>query len=228
MSNSCEFHTFDDSRHLDEALAQRVAELLWEAIKKRVSATIAVSGGSTPVNFFRLLSSKPLPWKQVLVTLADERWVPPGDSRSNEKLVRDNLLVNQAGEAQFCGLWSDLPTPEESARQCNTELVGLGMLDVIVLGMGEDGHTASLFPGSEALRVKGVDFIAVEASKPPPLRITMSFERLLNSRHVFVHITGISKKAVLESALANSDGEGIPIGFVVRNARRSPEIFWCP
>ena len=145
------------TRHdLDVALALRVADHLETDIKLNGRATAVVSGGRTPVGFFKQLAEQDIAWDRVSVTLADERWLDASHSDSNERLVREHLLTRCAADASFI----PLKNMAASARRGQKELAGclkqVGMFSVVVLGMGDDGHTASLFPGMANL-AKGLD-----------------------------------------------------------------------
>ena len=134
-----------------DALAQRVADALRQAIDSRGSATLVVSGGRSPVAFFGALAQQALDWRQVLVSLADERWVPVNHASSNEALVRRHLLRGAASEAKFLGLYRVAGSLEQAAELADAAFAELPPIDVLVLGMGDDGHTASLFPEGKEL-----------------------------------------------------------------------------
>jgi len=142
---------FADRSVLDAQMAEDVAVILRDAIDIRGAATLVVSGGSTPKGFFRKLSGKAIDWSKVTVTLADERWVPPGHADSNHRLVQENLLQGGAGSASFIPLVSEHAHPRAAVDEITQALSRLGTLDVVILGMGGDGHFASLFPDSAAL-----------------------------------------------------------------------------
>ena len=142
-----EFKEFQDSPALVAALANQVAGLLRAAIKERGRASLVVSGGATPVPFFAALSAQALDWQQVTITLADERWVDPADPDSNEQLVRRHLLQNRAAAARFVGLKTGAITAVQGEKECGARLALVPRpFDALILGMGNDGHTASLFP----------------------------------------------------------------------------------
>ncbi len=148
---SANMHIFENPSALAEALADDVGARLAAAIAARGTASLAVSGGSTPKAFFRSLSRRELDWSKVTVTLVDERFVPPENDRSNHRLVADNLLKDGAAEARFVPLYQAAETAEAAAAIASGRTASLGApLDVVVLGMGTDGHTASFFPGGDA------------------------------------------------------------------------------
>ena len=141
-----ERQAFADRDTLDQALAARVVSSLQQGIAQRGTAHLVVSGGSTPVNLFSILADVDIDWSCVVVLLADERCVPVDHEDSNERLVRETLLTAKAHQAQFVSL---LPTPEDEIANIaglSTLLGALPRFDMVLLGMGEDAHTASLFP----------------------------------------------------------------------------------
>lgn len=137
---------------LSRELANRIAADLDAAISDRGTASLVVSGGRSPVKLFERLRTQSLDWSHVSVALADERWLDPADPASNERLVRDVLRKDPAATARFTGLKNGAATPDLGAESAWQTVAGVSRpLDIVVLGMGDDGHTASLFPGSPNL-----------------------------------------------------------------------------
>ena len=224
--------SFDDRHALDRALAADVAATLVSAIAERGSATLVVSGGTTPVGFFELLSHKALPWAQVSVLLADERWVAADDAASNEKLVRQHLLINAARSARFIPLKTADEQPEQAASALDRQLSALGTFDLVILGMGADGHTASLFPGADTLAVgldlqSGKQCIAVTPPCAPHRRLSMTLPRLLDSRQIFLHITGDEKRAVLAAALDGGEASALPIAALLAQHKTPLQLYFA-
>lgn len=232
-SNSAraDWRTFPTREALAEALADDVADVLRHALKTREQALLAVSGGSTPGNFFDALSWKHLDWANVVVTLVDERFVPPSSDRSNERLVRERLLRNEARLARFMPLYSNAASVEAAAGQADAGLALFGRApDAVVLGMGLDGHTASFFPDAPNLdaltdpaqtrRVMPVD--APSAGEP---RLTLTLPLLVGARFVALHIEGQEKKAVLEAAL--TPGGNKPISAIFAHAHGPVPVYWA-
>lgn len=223
-----EFHTREQ---LDCALAQHVSELLIEAIAARGKATLVVSGGTTPVGFFKLLSKQVLDWKRVIVTLADERWVDADHDASNEWFVGKNLLINNASKASFIPLITGHVSPYDAEQALNSLLDKIGTIDVLVLGMGVDGHTASLFPNTLSLK-EGINinskqsFIGVMPLVAPHQRISMTLARLLNSRKIIFHITGVEKRVVFEKACAEFNPQILPISALLHQAITPVALYW--
>ncbi len=232
MDNTPEMVVGDTREALAEVLAKDTAAYLQQGIDTNGVATMVVSGGSTPVPFFQALRQCPLPWNKVTVLVADERWVSLGSDDSNEKLVRDHLhiegmnilsLAPEAGESLDTGV---IRLEEQLKALPKT-------LDVVILGMGEDGHTASLFPHHPQLKAGlelpgEVDCLPIENSpKPPPQRVTLTAKHLLACRNLILHITGDAKRAVYEQALACDNPHDLPISFFLKQPQIPVTTYWA-
>ncbi len=228
------FKEFKDSATLVAVLATQVAEFLRVGIRERGRASLVVSGGSTPVPFFAALSELALDWKQVVIILADERWVDPTAADSNEHLVRQHLLQNRAAMASFVGLKTGAPTAVQGEKECGDRLALLPRpFDVLILGMGNDGHTASLFPQAtrlgEALSLdSGKLCLAITPPVAPHERMTLTLPALLQSRQIILHLVGPGKRAVYEEALANGPVAEMPIRAVLGQTTAPVTVFWAP
>ena len=228
------FKEFKDSPTLVAALAGQVADLLRFAIKERGKASLVVSGGSTPVPFFAALSALALDWRQVVITLADERWVDPTDADSNERLVHQHLLQNRAAVARFVGLKTEAATAVQGEQECAERLAPLpNPFDVLILGMGNDGHTASLFPQAtrlgEALDMNsGTLCLAITPPTASHERMTLTLPALLQSRQIILHLVGSGKRAVYEKALAKGPVAEMPIRAVLGQSAAPVTVFWAP
>ncbi|WP_075995588.1 6-phosphogluconolactonase [Salaquimonas pukyongi] len=216
-----QFTTFDDGTELARWLAKDVAGQLSAAIEKRGTALLAVSGGKTPVRFFRELSAIEIDWSKVNITLADERFVSPNSGRSNQRLVTVELLQNKAAKANFLPLYTNEDI-NVSVAEAENALAGHLPLDVIVLGMGVDGHTASLFPGADALR-KATDpqgqslLLVADAPGAEEPRITMTLPAIAAAGAQYLHFEGQEKRKTFEAAQEASDPASAPIGFVLEH-----------
>lgn len=219
-----EDHLFADSEALAEALATDVATALKEAIAERGRATLAVSGGSTPKRFFAALSGKTLAWDKVTVTLVDERFVPETDERSNQRLVVSTLLQDEATRARFVPLYNAAASIEEAAEHASAVIAALPRpFDVVVLGMGTDGHTASFFPGGDRLQDALSDTLAkpvfaMEAPGAGEPRLTLSFAAIADAHLLVLHIEGPEKNATLKEAMKGGAEEEMPIRAVLNRA----------
>ncbi|MBT5388960.1 MAG: 6-phosphogluconolactonase [Porticoccaceae bacterium] len=223
---------YENTSALDIELAEKVAGLLADDIAAKGKASLVVSGGRTPMGFFQLLSQQMLDWHSVKVTLADERWVNNEHKDSNEKLVRENLLINEARHADFVPLKTAADNALEGEVETELALAAIGQFTVVILGMGDDGHTASLFPGAEALPLglamdSGRTAIAVTPTEAPHQRISLTLPRLLNSRQLIIHISGAGKQSLLQAAQAGDDVAELPIRAILKQQAAPLSIYWA-
>ncbi len=230
---SIDRRSFADKATLAKELAEAVADRIRAAIAERGAAAIAVSGGSTPGKFFGALGkTKDIDWSKVVVTLVDERWVDETSDRSNALLVNEKMLQGPAAVARFFPLYSGGDEPSADAVAKTNALVSTLPMPfaAVILGMGNDGHTASFFPGgdtlAEALTSAGPT-LAIRAPGAGEPRITFTLPRLLETDGLYLHIEGEEKAAVLETALGNGPVEDMPIRAVLR-ADAPLAIYWCP
>lgn len=222
------------SRHeLDLSLAKTVSQLLDNAIKKNGKASIAVSGGSTPKGFFHLLSQCDIDWSKVTITLADERWVSIESQDSNTRLVHENLLQNNAASATFFHLKEGEDFTSDVLATLNAKVKQTVFpLDVVILGMGEDGHTASLFPCSDqitdCLATDNKDvLLKVVPQTAPYQRISFSFAALSESKNTFLHLCGENKQLVLNKALQGKDSFEMPIRAFLQHPTINVKVYWA-
>ena len=223
---------FENTSALDIALAEQITAMLAADIIATGSASLVVSGGRTPMGFFHLLSQQDLNWSAVTVTLADERWVDHRHQDSNEKLVRENLLINNAVQANFVSAKNAASDAVDGEADLEQSLAAIGRFTVVILGMGDDGHTASLFPDAEALAL-GLDMnsgrtaIAVTPPVAPHQRISMTLPRLLDAQQVVIHISGAGKQAVLQAAREGDDIAELPIRAILHQQIAPLKIYWA-
>ena len=223
---------FESKDALNNAFAERIIQILQEAISQQGRASLLVSGGRTPMPLFKSLSETNIDWSKVDISLVDERWVAEDDSASNTKMVKENLLQNHAAAANFVPLKNAQNDASDAVAWCTDNLQNIKQpFDVLILGMGEDGHTASLFPCSEQIS-QGLDltcdasYIAVQPTTAPNQRMSLTLKAILTSQNIFLHLTGDSKKQVLEQALAGDDEQEMPIRAVLQRAE--VELMWAP
>ena len=217
-------HDFPDGAALAPAFADWTADILRAAIAARGMALLVVSGGSTPKRYFAALSGRDLDWSRVAVTLADERRVPDDSPRSNAKLVRETLLQGAAAKAQFCPLADSRVPPEQELAQAASRVAQLPLpADLVVLGMGDDGHTASWFPHAAGL-AEAVDpaaralVAAMDAPDGLEPRLTLTGRALLRARALALHVEGAKKAEVLARAQGEGAVADMPIRAVLRGA----------
>ncbi|HEY1944333.1 MAG TPA: 6-phosphogluconolactonase [Roseiarcus sp.] len=218
---------------LAPAFAQWTADRLSEAVEQRGAALLVVSGGTTPVHFFEALSTQPIDWSRISITLADERRVPDDSPRSNAKLVRETLLSENAASAHFVPLADSRLGEDRELAAANARIAALpAPADVVVLGMGDDGHTASWFPNAEGL-AEAIDVGAralvapIRAPGAPEPRLTLTGRVILRARAIALHIEGPKKLATLDKAFADGPVEDMPIRAVLRQATERLTLFYA-
>lgn len=217
--------TFPTGAALADAAAQAIAAGLEGGLRTRGRATLVATGGRSPGPVFDRLKDAALDWARIDVTLSDERCVAEDDPASNTRIVRERLLTGQAAAARLLPLW-----PQSAAG----ELAAILPFEAVMLGMGEDGHVASLIPGDPGLE-DGLTtsdltrLVPAGLGKPPVARITLTLHALLQARAIFLLIAGETKRDVVQQALAGAD---LPVGRLVAQARASRDtalrILWSP
>jgi 6-phosphogluconolactonase len=237
MSDTPEDHRFETRAELNIALAAEIIGWLNEAVKARGSASFVASGGTTPGPLYDLLSDMAAPWRDVHVTLADERWVTSDDPRSNERLIRARLLRDLAATARFTPLKTDDAEPETAEASVGAALCALPRpFDVMLLGLGENGHTASLFPHGEGLAA-ALDIAdpalaravrPIPPDDPTPPRLSMSLRALLDSRRIVLFFTGEAKWKAYQDALGAGDVADAPVRAVLRQSQVPVQVWWAP
>ena len=226
-----------NASELNVRLAQDIAQRLTTAIQVRGVAVLSVSGGKSPVALFEALRVIDIDWSCVRVTLVDERCVPGTHPDSNALLVKTHLLQDLAAKAQLIGMVPSasepLDTPEALVDAARAALVAAGTADVLVLGMGADGHTASLFPDApnlaDALDVHNTQScVAIELTNPPAnapyARITQTLTQILSARHIVLPLSGADKLHTLQQAWQHAT-PARPISFVLHQSQ-TPVALW--
>ncbi|MDO9519684.1 MAG: 6-phosphogluconolactonase [Pseudohongiella sp.] len=225
---------FATPQALVDELSMTIASRLECAIQQQGHASLAVSGGSTPGPLFNALSLIDLPWAQVVISLVDERWVDENHPDSNAAMVRRNLLKNYASTARLVTMKINEADAFVAQKKVNHLLENSILpLDIVLLGMGTDGHTASLFPDAEGLaQALDVDDTAIccgiRVTGMPYTRMTLTLRTLLNARCRILHIQGMSKKQTLLKALEPGPIAKMPVKAVLESALADTEIYYSP
>ncbi len=206
-----------------EMMMMRLADVLASQIKQALlthdRASLAVPGGTTPGPIFDTLCAVDLDWSRVDVLLTDERWVPETSDRSNTALLRRRLLVNRAAAAQLIPLYADAPAPEDRLADLTAGLAAALPLSVVLLGMGADMHTESLFPGADQLELAltgDAPLVAMRAPGAPEPRITLSAAVLNAAMARHIVIVGAEKRAALDQA-QGLDPQDAPVAAVLKD-----------
>jgi 6-phosphogluconolactonase len=231
MPIEIERRDFTDDKHLAPAFADWTAQKLNAAIVDRGAALLIVSGGKTPAGYFTALSNAPLDWTRVSITLADERRVSDESPRSNARFVRQTLLRNRAGAATFIPLADSRLSESQELMAAGARVANLPLpADLVVLGMGDDGHTASWFPGAdklaEAMDPGARQFVApITAPDAPEPRLTLTGRVILRAQSIALLIEGQDKMTTFAKALEDGPEEAMPIRSVLRRAANRLTIF---
>lgn len=227
-------YVFENGAQMADTLANYVSDAISAGIAERGRASLVLSGGSTPKRLFRHLAERPLAWKDVTVTLSDERWVGEDSQDSNAAMLRRELLWGEAAAAEFIALKTEHDTPESAEAACAQRLAAMpAPYDLVVLGMGTDGHTASLFPGDANLAsaLDPDNRQVCIAARPPGAaqpRMSLTLASLLRCRRLVLLIAGDAKRDVLESALEDGPVTEMPVRALLRQTAVPVDIFWAP
>ncbi len=225
-------HIFSNQEALIEALSQSILANLQKAIDEKGKASLLVSGGSTPKPLFEKLRKTVFAWDKVSVGLCDERWVDVSKEESNEHFVKKYLLQEEAAKAHFIGMYcedTDIYMAQKVCTQKMKEI--LSPFDVLILGMGTDAHTASLFPENikleEAFDLKNENFcITIEPTTAPYIRMSLTLHAILSAKHIYLHFEGKEKIAVYEEAIGGEDIYTMPIRSVLNQEIKEIEVFY--
>lgn len=227
---------FESKAQMNQAVLSDTVTLLENNLNEKNVANFFVSGGSTPEPLYRSLSSTTLPWERINVAMVDERWVEPNHPRSNEAFINRTLLINHAKSAPFLSMKRNTPTPEDALDQLNKAYSDIGKPNITILGMGDDGHTASLFPNAKGLNhaMETSDICcAIEAHKSKVTgeetkRVSISLQTILNSDIVYLLISGESKLEAYNKALAESDQMLMPVASILKQTSTPVHVYWAP
>jgi 6-phosphogluconolactonase len=224
---------FQDRKKLFAGLTNDFSERLTDIIAKRRKASLALAGGTTPGPLYEALSNLPLKWERVSVTLTDERWVSPEDPASNEWLIRDVLLKRRAAVATFLGFKTNHAKASGGAATAEKRISPIMPFDIVLLGMGPDGHIASLIPGTEGFEAavdptgtRKMAGIHAPGAAGAPERMTLTIPGILASRRIILLFMGQDKLAVYNEA---KEGRGAsPIRDLLLQKKVPVHAFWAP
>ncbi len=213
---------YTDAQTMAHKVAEQIASELRSALNTKKRVTFSVPGGRTPGPVFDLLSQKNLDWARVDVVLNDERWVPQSSDRSNTRLLKQRLLVNLAKSANLLPLYADAPTPEEKLPELAIAIKGALPIDVLLLGMGDDMHTASLFPDADKIAESFADdapiLLPMRARVANEARITLTAPVLKGAMSTHILIKGQGKLAVILRAAEVNNPLQAPISAFLTGA----------
>jgi 6-phosphogluconolactonase len=227
-------HTAANAEALAQSLAADIAQRLLLTLRRQTTATLFVSGGKSPIALFKALASRALPWHAITICLADERCVHNTDEASNALLVRTHLLQGYAAAAPFVPLVDvppnvAMPAPPALADAATNAVGALGGIDVLVLGMGADGHTASLFPQAPQLQ-QGLDLnapvgcIATSPHTAPHERVSLNLSAILSASHIAVAVGGGADKLAVYSQVKAAQSDSLPLSHVLHRRGAKPSI----
>ena len=222
---------FDSRESASCALADHIAAVLESAVTQRGNASIVVCGGTSPLETFRFLRQKKLPWHNVTIVPSDERLVTVDHEDSNEGMIRRELMQDEAAAAKFLSLAQAGIRNRQQLSDLNSQLNNLVKpIDVVMLGMGGDGHTASLFPNSESISAALGSDDACVVQHPPHLddaRLSLTPRLLLDAQEIVLLFFGDDKRATYEQAIDAGPVDDLPVRFLLHQERVSIRTYWA-
>jgi 6-phosphogluconolactonase len=227
---------FPDADSMIANLADEIVRRLSAAVRDRGRASFVVSGGTTPGALFDVLSERDAPWDKVWITLSDERWIAPSEDGSNENLVRTQLLRGKAASAHFVAMKTKDAKPEDAQAAVGAAIAAMPHpFDVTLLGMGDDGHTASLYPRAAELKAALdtqapalVHAVHAQNAAATGDRMTLTLRAIMDSQWIVVLIKGAAKLKTYRDAEQGADPLEMPVRTVLAQAEVPVEVFWAP
>ena len=223
---------FTDKAKLELELAEEISQKLDLELKNKGEANLLVSGGSTPKKLYEILSNKKIDWKNVSIGLIDERFVATNTEESNELLIKNTLLKNKAADAKFIGLIFNINDYKENLNiTISKHKPFYKSITCSILGMGSDGHTASLFPNFEEVYTDDSIYgdkmiINTKATSEPSKRISYTKAKILSSKHLFLYFNGKEKLDVFNSAKENKNASIRPISAFIHQNINTLNVFY--
>jgi 6-phosphogluconolactonase len=219
-TNKMNITQFENAQAITEFLTIDISRKLADAITNNGKASLVVSGGRSPIALFNALSTSDIDWSKVIISLVDDRWVGSTHESSNELLVKTHLLINNASAATFIGLVGQQKSAFDGVNDAVTKIASMTQIDIMILGMGEDGHTASIFPCCEqVIDAMSPDnhsrLIATQPATAAFERISLTLNEILDAKHVYLPLSGEGKVSVFETAQQLSDYKKMPISAVI-------------
>lgn len=230
-------HHFDDFAALETALVARLARGLSSALSDHGKASLVCAGGTTPLPLYETLSHAELDWSHVWAIPSDERWAGRDTDASNERNIRAHLGINHAKDLNIIPFKTDDATPEQGAPKTEAVLAATwpGKFDITVLGMGDDGHTASLYPNAPGLlealdtsRPERVRAVQAKGAQGSEARLTLTLKALLNSEVIIILTKGASKKNTFQWASGEGGIVDAPVRAILRQSETPVEWWWAP
>lgn len=230
---------FEQRNHLLTALVAECQDVLSEAISKHGTATLLVSGSSTPAPLYEALSKTDLNWKKIKIALVDERWVETDHAASNEAMARRSLLINNAKIAEFIGMKNAAATPAAGQAETEERYARLPQpFSLAILGMGIDGHAASLFPQAKGLKAAldpnnsnltaAISAPQSEVTGANTERMTLTLSALMKTERLIILLTGEDKLEVFSAAQKPGSIEDMPIRALLHQEQVPVELYWAP
>ena len=236
MSNITE-KFFNSKEELTAALALDIEQRIVAGIIKDNRAVICVSGGSSPKPAYQHLSELPIAWEKVDVVMVDERWVEPSHDKSNETFIKQTLLQNEAEKANFLPMKNLQSSAFEGQAECENAFQALKQpFDITILGMGPDGHTASLFPHAQGLEkalstnnlVCAIEAIPSKVTGDITQRMSLSLHGIKQSKVIKLLISGEEKLSVYKQAKLSGNVEDMPLRAVLNQTDVEVQVYWAP
>ena len=231
------WRAYESPSNMTDALTTRIMDSIRNAIKERGRASLAVSGGSTPRALYERLAHQDADWDRVVIVLVDERWVEPGAKGSNETFVRETLVQGEASRAKLIGLKTSGGSPEDGLDEAEARLSKVPHpFDIVILGMGDDGHTASWFPHAKglekAIHGTGVRVAAIEArpseiTGPFTQRITLTRAALSDASEIHILLSGVNKRQTWQEASGPGEIEDMPVRVLIRDLDLPLQAHWA-